>query len=112
MKTYTQIPNHDSLQSLSLIEKLIQRSLSPLKFLRSSFHHLIHSLTRSNDRLRVWPVIQNSEILWSAVDTRTDQAIYSVSEEEMRRWIEHQVNGSAMSAIEQNSAPLTLNYRH
>ena len=112
MKTYIQTPNHDSLQSLSLIEKIIQRSLSPLKFFSSSFHHLSHWLTRSNDRLRVWPVIQDSEILWSAVDTRTDQAVYSVSEDEMRRWIEHQVSGSAMSDIGQNSTPLTLNYRH
>ncbi|MEM7773672.1 MAG: hypothetical protein AAF327_24600, partial [Cyanobacteria bacterium P01_A01_bin.37] len=93
MRIDTNTLNHGSLQSLSPIEKTTRFRKASVKSLRSALEALTRWFMSSNDHLKIWQVGD----LWSAANTQTGQAIYRVSEDEIRCWIEDQIRGTSPS---------------
>ncbi len=104
MKSYTQRANYTTLQSPSPIEKVTQLRLMVSASLKSMAHIAWRSLIRENEQFKVWQSNENGEMQWNALDARTGNTIYNVSEDTIREWIDRQLSPRSLRS-EQNRTP-------
>ncbi|MEL6320521.1 MAG: hypothetical protein AAFQ57_07690 [Cyanobacteria bacterium J06626_14] len=108
MKLTSKTLNHASLQSLSPIEKITKLGQPLIEALQNALQFLSRELTRREDPLRVWQDSDRHPNTWSASNSQTGQSIHHVSEDELRRWIEHQYNQQSMPDIEQHLTMMAM----
>ncbi|MEB3211882.1 MAG: hypothetical protein VKL39_11035 [Leptolyngbyaceae bacterium] len=65
-------------------------------------------MQRSDNHLRIWQTGDRPNTLWSATNSQTGQSIYQVSENDLRRWIEHQYNQPSSPLAEQQLVMMNL----
>ncbi|MGB3492875.1 MAG: hypothetical protein WBA57_09115 [Elainellaceae cyanobacterium] len=84
-----------SIQSLSLIDRVYLANSFRLDAFRRPLASIWQWLTHDVEEFKVWTTKNYSgQLLWHAVDRRTGQSLYNVSEDDMRQWVEHRISGS------------------
>lgn len=87
-----------TIQSLSLIDRVYLANSFRLDAFRRPLASVWQWLTRDIEELKIWTTHDRSgQVLWNAVDRRTGQSLYKVSESDMRQWVEHCISGSLKS---------------